>query len=890
MSLSSGTRLGSFDVLGPVGAGGMGEVYRARDTRLGREVAIKVLPASLSVEADRAARFQREAQLLASLNHPNIAAIYGVEDAGGSLALVMEFVPGPTLAERIATGPIPMEEALAIARQIGEALEYAHEKGIIHRDLKPANIKVTPDGKVKVLDFGLAKAVADEFVSTDPVNSPTLTMAATQAGVILGTAAYMPPEQAKGKTVDRRADIWAFGVVLFEMLTGTRGYTGDTAAETLAAVLKEEVNWNKLPADTPRFVRRLLRRCLEKDPKRRLRDIGEARLMLEEPETEETAPPPTASPAAPLPARRAWLPWAIAGLLALAASVVAWLHFREEPPVERVLRYTISAAEKTTVHSFAISPDGRYLAITGRLQGVNYLWVRRLETLATQLLPGTEGAQYPFWSPDSRHIGFFAQGKLKRIAVNGGPAQSLCDAANGRSGAWTRSGVIVFAPNPSGGIQRVPAVGGVPADVTKTKADHRFPELLPDDRHFFYLVSVDTPDKNGVWIASVDGKENRRLMADMTTVHYVPPAPGRRYGHLLFVRENTLVAQPFDADKMQPAGELFPVAEKISFGANNNFAPVTVSSNGILIYQSGRVVASNQMLWMDRSGKVTGTIGSPGFIPGVELSPDEKSLAFTRFETSGQNSNIWLRDLARGTETRLTFHASTNLAPVWSSNADRIFFGSNRSGNPALFEKSAAGTGEDQLFLNSAQPKIPEQATTDGRFLIFRQIEPKTRADVWMMPLTGDRKPVPLLNSEFAEGNAQVSPDGRWLAYNSDETGQYEIYVRPFPEASQKWKISTSGGEQPRWRKDGKELFFISADRHITAVPIKAVAGPKPVLEAGAPEALFESKTGSPSLVPTFQYAVTGDGKRFVLVSSGETAEAPLTVVVNWLPKIKPVE
>jgi len=877
MALSSGTRVGPFEVLGLLGAGGMGEVYRARDTKLGREVALKVLLPLFAGDPERLARFQREAQLLASLNHPNIATIFGAEER----ALVMELVEGPTLADRIAIGAMPLEEALAIAAQIADALEYAHEKNVIHRDLKPANVKVTPDGKVKVLDFGLAKALADDPASGDVMNSPTLTLGATRAGVILGTAAYMPPEQAKGKSVDRRADIWSFGVVLYEMLTGARGYTGETAAETLAAVLKEDLDWSRLPPETPAHVRRLLRRCLEKDPKRRLRDIGEARIALEEREPASAAAPVAGPPP------KARLPWAVAGALFLALAAMAWVHFREASPPERLLRYTLAAPDKAQVHTFAISPDGRQIAVAATLEGKRRLWVRPLEALEPRALPGTDDAQYPFWSPDSRFIGFFAEGKLKKIEVSGGPPQVLCDASNGRGGAWFHDGFIVFAPDPAGGLQRVAAAGGVPGSVTKTKADHRFPVPLPDGQHFLYLVSADTPDKNGVYLRSLDGQENRRILSDESSVVPAPPAPGGRDGYLLFVRDATLMAQPFDFRTRQFAGDVFPFAEHVSFGANTSFAPATASANGVVVYQTSRAVALNQLAWFDRAGKPVGIVGPPSPHISFSLSPDGGTVAFERVNTTASTGDLWLHDLSRGTETRFTFQGPRNQTPVWSPDGTRIVFSTNRSGHYDLFQKLASGAGQEEAVLATPYSKGAYQWSRDGRFLVYLEVSPKTKDDLWVLPVTpgGDRKPIPFLQTEFNDLMGQLSPDSRWMAYTSDESGRREVYVRPFPAADGKWQISTDGGEQPRWRGDGKELYYVSG-RKIEAVDVKAPAGPNPSLVVSAPAALFEENLDiSIGGGVNYLYDVTRDGQRFLArIAPGSESESPLTVVVNGLP------
>jgi Tol biopolymer transport system component len=888
MPLSVGTHLGPYEIIAAIGSGGMGEVYRARDAKLGRDVAVKVLPSQFAADTDRMARFQREAQVLAALNHPHIASIYGLEDAGEIRALIMELVDGPTLDYRIAQGPVPLEEALTIARQIAEALETAHDKGIVHRDLKPANIKLTGEGSVKVLDFGLAKAMEGDSISGDAANSPTLTLAATRAGVILGTAAYMSPEQAKGKTVDRRADIWAFGVVLMEMLTGRKMYSGETTPETLAAVIMKEPVFEALPASTPAAIRRLLRRCLTKDPRTRLRDIGEARITIEEVLSGAVSEPAAPTPAVAV-ARRPLALWIAAAVFLLSTVALAWMHFREAPPPERVLRYTVAPPEKSLVHSFVISPDGHYIAIAAAAGGKRQLWIRSLDALQTQALPGTEGAQYPFWSPDSRYIGFGAQGKLKKIAVNGGPAQVLCDAPDSRGGAWNREGVIVFAPVPTGGLQRVSAMGGVPVQVTKAKVDHRFPIFLPDGRHFLYLVTIDAAEKNGVYLGSVDGKENRRVMADVSSVVYAPPLAGSRDGHLLFVRESTLMAQPFDLKTFQPTSDLFPVAERVPFGTNTSYAQVSTSDTGILVYRSGGALGQTQLVWHDRGGKPLGNVGTPGVIAEFALSPDEKTVAVPRFDPQTQKSDIWLHDLARGTDTRFTFHPSINLAPIWSPKGDRLVFSSDRGGRFDLFWKAASGAGQDELLIPSSTHRNTTCWSRDGKFAVYVELGGKTKQDLWVvqdpMGAAADRKTAVFLQTEFEESQGQLSSDNHWMAYTSDESGRAEVYVRPFPASDGKWKVSTAGGEQPRWGRDGKGLYYLGLDRKLMSVTIKAQAGPKPVFEVSAPEVLFETRVSQIQRPyrPYF-YDVTGDGKRFLIATGvGEGTESPLTVVVSWL-------
>src|SRR5215469_12490868 len=611
MSLSAGTRLGQYEILGPIGAGGMGEVYRARDTKLKRDVAIKVLPDAFASDPERMARFQREAEVLASLNHPNIAHIYGVEER----ALVMELVEGEPLS-----GPLPIDLALGYTKQIAEALEYAHEKGVIHRDLKPANVKVTTEGVVKLLDFGLAKAIEDPArQGEDASNSPTLTLGATRVGMIMGTAAYMSPEQARGKRADRRADIWSFGAVLYEMLAGRKAFEGESVSDTLASVLKLDPDWSALPAATPPAIRNLIRRCLTKDLRQRLQAIGEARIVLETPLSDEPAA------VAPAPRHRR-LPWIVAAVATLALILGTFFYFRKAPPAGHMLRYTIAAPENTTnLHSFAISPDGKLVAMAAEVKGKRQLWLRALDSLQVRPVPGTDEAAFPFWSPDSRYIGFFAQGKLKKIAASGGPVQSLCEVSSGYGGSWNRDNVIVFSPTFATGvaIRRVSATGGMPSDVIKSRGSSAYPVFLPDGHHFLYVFRGESADQNGIYLSSLDGTENRRVIPDVSSVVFAA-------GRMLFVRESTLMAQPFDSPSGQPVGEVFPVAEGISTMSVLGYAPVTASETGALLYESGGDFGPNQMVWYDRGGKLLGNVSSPSQVFDPAISPDEKSILFRR--------------------------------------------------------------------------------------------------------------------------------------------------------------------------------------------------------------------------------------------------------------------
>ena len=863
MPLAPGTRLGPYEIAALIGAGGMGEVYRAKDPRMGREVAIKVSAEQFSE------RFSREVRAIASLNHPNICTLYDV----GPNYLVMELIEGPTLAERIRQGAAPLDEVLAIAHQIADALEAAHEKGIIHRDLKPENVKLRADGTVKVLDFGLAKAVGPASAA-DPDHSPTLTLTMTAMGMILGTAAYMAPEQARGKPVDKRADIWAFGVILFEMLTGERLFKGQDVTMTLAAVVKDEPDFSKVP----KRVERLLRHCLQKDPVQRLRWIGDMDLLLEAPPAARGAPHRSMS--------RKFAPWATAALLLVIGSAVSWIHFREpKPAAPQVLEYTIAAPEGRRVQSFAVSPDGRYLAISATAEHGEQLWLRALDSFQAQQIPGTESARYPFWSPDSRSIAFFSSNKLKKIAIGGGPALTLCESGTGLGGTWGSDGTILFG-SVGAEIRRVPAVGGVPVPVTRSRTLARFPVFLPDSRRFLYTDNT-AGSATGFYAASLDAPSATptKVSADSLPL-YVPPLDPGQFAHLLFMRDQNLMAQPVDSVTLAPAGEVFPVAEQVSREPASNYSFYSTSQNGILVYLMGGADI-RQHTWFDRTGKLLGTVGPLENTQGqLALSPNEKRLI--TYKGVGANSDLWIADLDRGTESRFSFEASTNFAPVWSPDGTRVVFSSGRGGSINLYLHAANGSGQDQVIAKTDSTTVASDWTRDGRYIIARETTAAGGQDLVAIPTSGDPKPIPLLTSRFNEVMGTVSPDGRWLAYASDESGRYEIYVQPFSPgkpAAGKWQISLNGGRDPRWRADGQEMFYVSSENEMTAVPVKASADS---FIPGTPKPLFVVRYPAENTTIS-RYAVTADGKRFIMAVEPETsAEAqPLRVVVNWLAGVK---
>ncbi len=894
--LTAGTRLGPFEILAPLGAGGMGEVVRARDTRLGREVALKFLPADFASDPERHARFEREAKLLASLNHPHIAALYGLEHLDGQHALVMELAEGEGLDERIARGPVPVEDAIPLASQIAEALEAAHEKGIVHRDLKPANVKVRPDGTVKVLDFGLAKAWEEPGANSDPALSPTITGHHTRAGVILGTAAYMSPEQARGKPVDKRADIWAFGCVLYEMLTGERTFGGDTMTDVIAGVVTREPDWAALPDSVSPRTRHALQRCLEKDPRRRFRDIGDARFELEEgmhPSGAEPPAPAQAPAAAALPARRATLPWIAAALALVLAVGFAVAYLRSGGAPARSVRSYVLPPEKTffvfngATGGAVLSPDGTrlvYAAADG--SGRKLLWVRPLDSLTAQPLEGTDGASYPFWSPDSRSVGFFVPGKLKKIDTFGGPPQAVCDAISGRGGTWSAAGVIVFAPDVYGGLARVASAGGASTPITKPDSGHgqtsqRWPVFLPDGRHFVYWAGNPTAsaqETRGIYAGALEQSEQRYVLQTDSGAIYAPP------GYLLYLRDQSLMAQPFDAGGVKLKGEAFPVAEEVSSPESYRLGRFSASQEGTLVFLTGQNERF-QAVRLNSTGGQIGAVGDPALISMVRLSPDGRMLAEQVQDPQTKNVDIWLLDLARGVRTRFTFDPGADLNPVWSADGGRIVWSSNAKGHFDLYAKSASGAGDMQTILASDADKFVTDWSRDGRFLAVTQLDPggKTGADVWIVPLSGDRKPFAFVATPFSEGDAVFSPDGRWLAYESNESGKPEIYVTPFPQAGGKWQVSQGGGVTPSWRDDGRGLYYKTPDGKLMEA---SVASKGSALEVGTPTEF--SKTQLSDTGPTFwTYAVPPKGDSVLVLRAERTAPVPLTLVTHWTEGLK---
>jgi len=867
-TLTPGVNFGPYQIVALLGVGGMGEVYRARDTRLKRDIAIKVLPEGFSQDPDRLARFQREAELLASLNHPHIAAIYGREQANGVQALVLELVEGPTLADRIARGPISLDEARPIARQIAEALEAAHEQGIVHRDLKPANIKLRKDGAVKILDFGLAKALPDQPTM---VSDSATVMGGTLPGLILGTAPYMSPEQATGKEAGRATDIWAFGCVLYEMLTGRPAFEGQTVGDIIAGILRGQPDWNLLPADLPVNIRRLLRHCLEKDRRDRLKHIGDAGLEMRHVELPGERPSATAHRG-----MRKWS-WALGIPLGALIAVPLMLAWRPARPASE-MRLEIAAPPTPDPTSLAISPDGQMIVFLASGDGPPRLAVRSLDSVSIRPLAGTEGGFYPFWAADNRSVGFFAEGKLKRIDIASGLVRELANAPNPFGGAWGRDGTILFTPNATGSIFRIPATGGEPVAVTKIQpqqTSHGFPLILPDGRHFLYYVRG-TVEARGVYAAQIDGTASRRVVESDS------PAVLASSGRLLFTRQSIVFAQDFDSVRLTVSGTASPLGQQVAMNGDSDLAALSASLAGPIVYRAGSTGVRRQFVWFDRSGRELGAIGdADGAAPEAPtLSPDAKRVALYR--TVNGNLDIWILDLGLGALNRFTSEGTAEAGPIWSADGSRIVFNSNRTGVFDLYEKPASGIGKEQLLLATAQNKQALDWSPDSRFILYRSPGEKTGFDLWALPLVGERKPFPVVQTVFEERDGQFSPDGKWVAYQSNESGRVEIYVRPFPDPGPSQQVSPNGGAQVRWARDGRELFYIGLDGRLMAVPVLMGSGK---LETGTPAPLFATHVGG-ALQATIrqQYMVSPDGQRFLMNNVQETT-LPITVIVNWTPK-----
>jgi serine/threonine protein kinase/sugar lactone lactonase YvrE len=886
MTLPGGFRFGSYEVLSLLGVGGMGEVYRARDLKLQRDVALKILPDEFSLDPDRCARFEREARILAALSHPTIAAIHGIEDsprqgvdaAAGSVAraLVLELVEGPTLADELAGSALPIARAFNVARQIAEALEAAHERGIVHRDLKPANVKIRADGVVKVLDFGLAKALDTTAAMSGDALPRTRTPALTEVGTLFGTPAYMSPEQVRGRAADHRSDIWAFGCVLYEMLTGRPPFAGDDPADVVAAVLRSEPDWSALPPNLPAAARRLLRRCLEKDRARRLRDIGDARLDLDEALAE---PKIESTPARAVPRREriAWLAMAIA--LAALAAFGAARFTASQAPTPQELRLDVTTPETTSPASFALSPDSSAIVFSALGPRGPQLWVRELASTVAQPLAGTEDGQYPFWSPDGRSIGFFTLNALKRVDVDGGRAQTLVPTVTPGGGAWGPDGTILYVPMDNGGVFRVPVTGGTPSRVTPDPPPStlplatRAPQFLPDGRHFLFYVALED-ESAGVYVGNFETRQIRRILVTDTPASYGA-------GHLWYVNDATLFAQPFDAETLELSGSVTRIADDVSL--EPAVAGASTSVAGPIAYRSGARTLRRQLLWFDRAGRQLGAVGDDYLrINNPALSPDERQLLAQ--QTVRQNVDVWLFDLDREVPTRLTVSPTVDSIPLWAPDGSRFALNTTTQDGRAIVIRSLDGSRADERlaqFTNAVT--IPTSWSPDGTFVLASTLDAAAGTwDLVALPFGSERTAVQLTETPpYDERNAEFSPDGKWFLFESNESGAPEIYLRAFPGPGPKMRVSTNGGRQPRWRRDGGELFYIAPDAKLMAVPVDR-AGDQPSF--GTPVPLFQTRPIPTTAINRQQYVVSSDGERFLMVTAEEAPTPPITILMNWQP------
>jgi len=856
-----GRTLGHYEIVGKLGEGGMGAVYRARDTTLGRDVALKLLPEFVAGDGEKIARLEREARLLASLSHPNIATLHGLEESNGLKYLVMELVPGETLAERISRGPLRIEECLGIFRQIAEGLEAAHEKGIVHRDLKPANVIVTSEGRVKVLDFGLAKAVAEEAPSADLSKSPTLTREGTELGVILGTASYMSPEQARGKTLDRRTDIWSFGCVFYEALTGRKAFSGETVSDILAAILEKEPDWTALPARTPVKICDLLRWCLQKDPHRRLRDIGDARIEIDEPSESPVTLP-----------RHRYLPWAVAALL-LGIAVWSWLRPEAEPE-RAVSRLTVTLPPEQALTwindpSVALSPDGRRLVYVGGSGKERKLYVRLLDQLEARPIPGTEGAMTGFFSPDGEWVGFYTTaGKLKKVRLDGGLPIALCDAPDPGGASWGSGDSILFSPGVVSGLSRVSASGGSPSVVSTLDPSQGefsiWPEILPDGKTALFTILTGTGIPR-IGLLSLETGESRVLLEGGSFARYVPT------GHLAYVSEGVLLAAPFDLERLEVTGEPVLILEGVWTNPTFGTAHFALSLDGTLAYVP-RFAAERTLVWVDRKGIVRPMTEARWAYGAPQLSPDGQRVAVTI------EDHIWVYDMVRDALSRVTFGPNQEIWAIWTPDGSRLTF---RTDDPAnIFWQPADGSGEAERLTTSENWQSPTSWSPDGKTLVHTDSAPSAQSDIGLLTFDGEPRSSPFLETPFIEGGGVFSPDGRLLAYVSDESGRDEVYVRPFPGQGSKWQISNEGGRQPVWARTGREIFYRNGDK-MMAVAVET----EPTFRAGKPALLFEGQfLGSGSQF--HQYDVSLDGQRFVMVQVAKHS-TQIHIVQNWFEELK---
>jgi serine/threonine protein kinase len=880
-----GKTIAQYEITGMLGKGGMGEVYRARDTKLGRDVALKILPVEMSRDPERIARFQREARTLATLQHQNIASIYDFEDTAEARFLVMELVEGEDLASRLERdSTIPVDEALKIAMQIASGLEAAHEQGIIHRDLKPANVRIDANGTVKILDFGLARAFGDPESGSDPSMSPTITAAMTQAGTILGTASYMSPEQARGKPLDKRSDIWSFGIIVYEMLTGVRLFSGETVTDVLTGILHITPDLEKLPPSTPSGARHLIARCLDKDPTARLRDIGEVRIALASDSIAAVEAEPAAVATRPETIRRAKLPWAVAILATLGAAFLGWVAFEanSRPPAQEI-RAAIQppsgdrfSAYGSSAGSLTLSPDGTRMTFAVPSEsGAPQLYLRSLGSEKAQPLIGTEGATFPFWSPDGQQLAFFVRGKLKKQNLDGGAPITICDTNDARGGSWNQYGQILLAPGTGTSIHVVPASGGTPTPVTNldsargSETTHRFPFFLPDGKSFLYLrashsAAANDP-VNSIWIGYLDSDETYEIMRSPSNCAYAR-------GHLFWVDDGFLMAQTFNPASRELTGDAFPVGEDVLLVPNYWRGAFGVSEVGILAFQHG-FASKKALKWFDRKGQPIDSMNQVGLFEHINLSPTDDRLAATIYDDSSGSGDIWVFDVQRKVASRLTFSESNDTHPVWSPDGMRVAFASNRDRTGNIYVRPADGTGEAEILVSSDSNDEPWSWSSDGKFISFNRSV--GRSDLWILALeTGEA--TEFISTDYDDGWGHFSPDGKWLAYLSNESGKYDLYLTRFPSGDGKWQLSTQGADWILgWNSTGDELYYLDLSGVLTSVKFTL----DELVSIETPKSLFPTQSGE-------TWANASDGQRFLLgVPEDLNASYPVTLVIQWKGK-----
>jgi eukaryotic-like serine/threonine-protein kinase len=880
VAILSGERLGPYEILSSIGAGGMGEVYRARDTRLNRIVAIKVLPDHFADRAELRERFEREARTIASLNHPHICTLFDVGRENGRDFLVMEFLEGETLAERLKKGALPVEQALRFAIEIADALDKAHRKGITHRDLKPGNIMLTKSG-AKLLDFGLAK-LREEGAPASPLSQlPTINEPITAHGAILGTLQYMAPEQLEGKEVDARTDIFAFGVVMYEMATGRRAFEGKSQASVIGAILKEDPPpISSLQPMAPPALDRVVRACLAKDPDERWQtahDLTRELSWVAE-GGEHASGTSTVAPAA---VARTVLPWLVLCAFALIVGGAA-MWWRVSRPSEPTMYFR--GPTSFSPRDMAVAPNGRTIAATGYKESArkSVIWIYEMGSQDARPLADTEGASFPFWSPDGKSLGFFADGKLKKLDLDGGPAQTLCDAPSGRGGTWNKDGVIVFTPRGQlgGGLYRISASGGTPTlvsapDASRGEQSHRWPMFLPDGKHYLYMtfdVRLNS-EADAIYVGAIDSNEKQFVTKASSNASYAAP------GYLVYYRDNTLFAQRFDPGTFKLKGEPVPILGEVQSLTRMGRVSFAASDGGLLVALTSSAVSFSQLLWFDRKGNQVGVVGRPEVYANVALAPDGKSVAIDKTDSGNQNTDVWIYELQGEHVKRMTFDPSIDTMPVWSPESSRLAFSSSRRSVFDMYLKDANGGQEEKLIAHVDADEYPNDWSRDGKYLLYAR-----GGDLWFLTFP-EMKSTQFLKTPSTLSNGRFSPDGRWVAYASNESGKWEIYVTSFPQARGKWQVSSGGGEQPRWRGDGKELFYLSSDGKIMAAPVTEGAN----FDAGAPVALFQAnpREAAATSEQTF-YDVTRDGQRFLInTEAKQTQVEPMSIILNWAAKLK---